>query len=246
MKVNDNVFKFSKKILKLFNEKKVDLIEKPKIEKPYIKEENRIIGSTDYKKYEDMSKKIDNEELESKIVKTNEALKMGCNNDRRKERQLFDKPSKDKLDASKIFKGEGDEHLKSKNWETAIDSYDKALLQLFYIFSDDIEEENQSDKLKIAINLNISMCKINMSLFDEAVGYCQEVLRMDKNNMKAIYRLAFCYFKKDNFEESYNYINMGNEIEKDNLLLLELKNDILKRKNFLDYESSKLYKKIIK
>ena len=27
MKVNDNVFKFSKKILKLFNEKKVDLIE---------------------------------------------------------------------------------------------------------------------------------------------------------------------------------------------------------------------------
>lgn len=244
MRVSEKVFNFSKKILKLY-EKKDSLIVSNESEKPYVKEEKRVIGSTDYKKYEDLSKKIELEEI-TKSEKTKDVLKMGCNNDRRKERQLFDKPSKDKLEAAKIFKTEGDDNLKSKQWEDAINSYEKALLQLFYTFSEDPEEDKQVEKLKMAINQNISMCKINSNLFDDAIGYCQEVLRIDKNNIKAIYRIAYSYFKKDQFEESYNYINKGLEIEKDNPMLIELKNDINKRKQFLENESKKLFKKIIK
>ena len=245
MKVNEKVYTFSKKILKLYEEKKEEINSKVENEKPYVKEEKRIIGSTDYKKYEDLSKKIELEEV-TKSEKTKEVLKMGCNNDRRKERQLFDKPSKDKLEASKIFKIEGDDNLKLKQWEDAINSYEKALLQLFYTFSEDPLEDKQVEKIKMAINLNISLCKINMNLFDDAIGYCQEVLRLDKTNMKAIYRMAYSYFKKDKFDESYMQIENGLELEKDNQLLKDLKNDIIKRKQFLENESSKLFKKIIK
>jgi len=244
MRVSERVYNFSKKILKLYEKKETDVVNK-ETEKPYVKEEKRVIGSTDYKKYEDLSKKIELEEI-TKSEKTNDILKMGCNNDRRKERQLLDKPSKDKLEAAKIFKTEGDDNLKLKQWEDAVNSYEKALLQLFYTFSDEPEEDKQVEKLKMAINSNLSMCKINLSRYDEAIGYCDEVLRIDKNNIKAIYRIAFSYFKKDQFEESYKFIDKGLEIEKDNSALLELKNDIVKRKQYLDNESKKLFKKIIK
>ena len=39
---------------------------------------------------------------------------MGYNNDLKKERQLMDKPVKNKTEASKIFKNEGDDFLKNK------------------------------------------------------------------------------------------------------------------------------------
>lgn len=244
MRVSERVYNFSKKILKLYEKTESDAVKKDD-NKPYIKEEKRVIGSTDYKKFEDLSKKIELEEI-TKSEKTNDVLKMGCNNDRRKERQLFDKPSKDKLEASKIFKNEGDDNLKLKQWEDAINSYEKALLQLFYTFSDDPEEDRQVEKLKMAINSNLSMCKINLNLFDEAIGYSDEVLRIDKNNIKALYRIAFSHFKKDQFDESYKYIDRGLEIEKDNSALLDLKNKIVERKQFLESESKKLFKKIIK
>ena len=61
------------------------------------KEKNRIIGSTDYKKFETLAKGIEKKEEENKIEKEKEkqndyAHIMGCNNDLRKERQLMDKP----------------------------------------------------------------------------------------------------------------------------------------------------------
>ena len=239
MKVNENIFRFSNKILKVHNESLIN--ENQDNEKPCVKEENRIIGSTDYKKYEDLSKKIELEEI-TNSEKTKEILKMVSNN--YKENELY-QPSKIKLEASTIFKSEGDDNVKLKKWEDALNSYEKALLQLFYNNSDS-EEDQQVNRLKMAINLNVSLCKINLNQYDQAIGNCLEVLRIDKKNIKAVYRIAYSYFKKDNFDESYINIEKGLEIEKDNPLLIELKNDIIKRKQFLENESSKLFKKIIK
>ena len=78
-------------------------------------------------------KKQKKKELEESEHKK-ELLKMGCNNDLRKERQLMDKPVKDKTEVSKIFKNEGDDFLKKQNYEEAINSYEKGSLQLFYCF----------------------------------------------------------------------------------------------------------------
>jgi tetratricopeptide (TPR) repeat protein len=213
----------------------------------------RIIGNTNYKKFEDIATIIDKEEqtkLQSEkdaAEQKRTAMKMGCNNDLRKERQLMDKPTKDKIEASKIFKTEGDDYLKQKQYEEAINAYEKGLLQLFYTFSDDAKEEEESDKMKEAINLNCSFCKINQGKFDEALGYLNEALRINKCNSKAIYRMAFCYFKLEKYNDAIEFANQGMKIEHDSnkMLFQQLLNDIHKQIQDNENAQNKLYKKIM-
>ena len=177
---------------------------------------------------------------------------MGCNNDLRKERQLMDKPVKDKIEASKIFKNEGDDYLKQKNFDEAINSYEKGLLQLFYCFSDDPKEEEEADKIKQSLNLNASFCFINLKKYDEALGYLNEALRIDKNNLKTLYRLAFCYFNLERFDDSKNTIKKAFDVceklnnDKDLVLFQNLNKDIEDKLSFYQQNEDNLYKKMSK
>jgi tetratricopeptide (TPR) repeat protein len=250
MKLSEKAYNFAQKILKL-NENSKEKIERKDskeiktLEKKYSIDETRVIGKTDYKKYEEMAKNIDLEEITTE-KNTKEALKMGCNNDLRKQRQLFEKPSVEKLEAAKIFKNEGDDFLKNKQFTEAVNSYEKGLLQLFYTFADDPEEDKKVDELKKSINMNLSLCKINLQKYDEAIGYCQEALRIDKNNLKAIYRQAFSYFKLDKFDDAKTLIEQGLTLQEDSQEFLSLKNDIAKKEKEEEDNSRKLFKKLIK
>jgi tetratricopeptide (TPR) repeat protein len=244
MKLSEKAYNFAQKILKLYEEPKQKAAD-IKENKEFVKDEKRIIGNTDYKKFEDMAKEIDKEEI-TNDKQTKEALKMGCNNDLRKERQLMDKPSKIKIEAAQIFKNEGDDFLKLKNYSDAINSYEKGLLQLFYTFSNDPEEDKMTEKVKASINMNMAMCKMNLNKFDEAIGYCQEALRIDKENMKAIYRVAYSYFKLEKFDESRKYIDQGLKIQQNSPEFISLLESIVKREKEMEEQARRLFKKIIK
>lgn len=180
----------------------------------YKKEEERVLGGTDYKKFEEISKIIEKQTEEKKEESDkNQAdkLKMGCSNDLRKERQLYEKSTKEKIYAARLFKDEGDFYLKKKEYDKAYISYEKGMTQLFYTFEEK-EDENEVDKLKLMLNSNIAMCKIGQLLYKEAIGYLNEVLKIDKSHIKGIYRLAYIYFKIEDFDQSRLYINEGKRI----------------------------------
>lgn len=259
MQLDNKAYNFAQKILNVFYEEAKPLkpgnVSNNKVIPPSIELEDdpkRIIGSTNYKKFENMAKEIDKKDREKeekeKIErdKRSNALKMGCNNDLRKERQLMDKPVKDKIEASKIFKTEGDDFLRQQNYEEAIHSYEKGMLQLFYTFSDDPEEEKEADKIKELINMNCSMCLMKQGKYDEALGCLNEALRVNKQNLKAIYRSAYCYFMMEKFEDSKEFINMGLKIDKDNKEFTQLMNDIIAKENKMEKNQNNLYKKMIK
>ena len=219
------------------------------------KEKNRIIGSTDYKKFENLAKGIEKKEEENKIEKEKEkqndyAHIMGCNNDLRKERQLMDKPVKEKIEAGKRFKLEGDDLLKNQKFDEAINVYEKGLLQLFYTFSDNKEEDELADKIKEGINLNCSFCKIKQEKYEEATQYLNEAMRVNKENLKTIYRMAFCHFKLEKFEEAKKDINTAlNIINKkggDKSPFSKLLNDINNRIIEIEKEQDILLKKMVK
>ena len=181
------------------------------------KDEKRIIGSTDYKKYEELVKGMEKKEDEIKKEEKEQKEKdyghiMGCNNDIRKERQLMDKPTKEKIEAGKRFKTEGDDLLKQKKYDEAINVYEKGLLQLFYTFSDDKEEDELIDKIKEGMNLNCSFCKIKQDKFEEATQYLNEAMRVNKENLKTLYRMGFCHFKLENFDEAKSDIKKALDI----------------------------------
>ena len=219
------------------------------------KEKNRIIGSTDYKKFENLAKGIEKKEEENKIEKEKQkqndyAHIMGCNNDLRKERQLMDKPVKEKIEAGKRFKLEGDDLLKNQKFDEAINVYEKGLLQLFYTFSDNKEEDELADKIKEGINLNCSFCKIKQEKYEEATQYLNEAMRVNKENLKTIYRMSFCHFKLEKFEDAKKDINTAlNIINKkggDKSPFNKLLNDINNRIVEIEKEQDILLKKMVK
>ena len=219
------------------------------------KDKKRIIGSTDYKKFENLAKGI--EEKEQEIKKEEEKQKqneyahiMGCNNDLRKERQLMDKPVKEKIEAGKRFKIEGDDLLNQKKYDEAINVYEKGLLQLFYTFSDDKEEDDLADKLKEGMNLNCSFCKMKQEKYEEATQYLNEAMRVNKENLKTLYRMAFCHFKLEKFkdakEDINNALNIINKKGGDKNAFEELLFDINKKIKCLEDEQDNLLKKMVK
>jgi tetratricopeptide (TPR) repeat protein len=245
MKLSDKAFNFAQKILKLYEKEEKAGVKKEKENLELDKDEKRIIGKTDYKKYENMAKELEVEEMSTDNT-TKEVLKMGCNNDLRKERQLMDKPSTDKIEAAKIFKNEGDDYLKVKNYTDAINSYEKGLLQLFYTFCDDPEQDKKVDAVKLSINMNMSMCKMNLNKFAEAIGYCIEALRIDKNNLKALYRIAHSYFKLEKFDDSRKYIKDALAIQPESPEFKSLLDSIAQREKEMEEGSRRLFRKIMK
>ena len=178
---------------------------------------------------------------------------MGCNNDLRKERQIMDKPNREKIDSALFFKREGDEFLREKSYENALNSYEKGLMQLFYCFSEEENEAKTADNLQESLNLNCSLCKIKTEKYEEAVGYLNEVMRFNKANLKAIYRISYCYLKLRKFEDCGKFIeqaesilneekNKGKKDEK--TLFLQLKEEYLRLKNEVEKNNEDLLKKI--
>ena len=219
------------------------------------KDKKRIIGSTDYKKFEELAKGIEKKEEEIKKEKEKEkqndyAHLMGCNNDLRKERQLMDKPVKEKIEAGKRFKTEGDDLLKHQKFDEAINVYEKGLLQLFYTFCDDKEEDEMVDKIKEGMNLNCSFCKIKQEKYEEATQYLNEAMRVNKENLKTLYRMAFCHFKLEKFNDAKNDINNAmNVIQKkggDKDAFDKLLNDINNKIKDLENNQDNLLKKMVK
>jgi len=219
------------------------------------KDEKRIIGSTDYKKFEDLAKGIEKKEEEIKNEEKEQKEKdyghiMGCNNDLRKERQLMDKPTKEKLEAGKRFKMQGDDLLKQKKYDEAINIYEKGLLQLFYTFSDDKEEDEIIDKIKEGMNLNCSFCKIKQEKYEEATQYLNEAMRVNKENLKTLYRMGFCHFKLEKFDDAKNDIKRALDIIKtkggDKSSFDQLLIDINNKLKELEDNQDVLLKKMIK
>ena len=219
------------------------------------KDKKRIIGSTDYKKFEELAKGIEKKEDEIKKEKEKQkendyAHIMGCNNDLRKERQLMDKPTKEKIEAGKRFKTEGDDLLKQQKYDEAINVYEKGLLQLFYTFCDDKDEDEMVDKVKEGMNLNCSFCKIKQEKYEEATQYLNEAMRVNKENLKTLYRMAFCHFKLEKFNDAKNDINNALKVIKkkggDRASFDQLLNDIDNKIQDLEKEQDNLLKKMVK
>jgi tetratricopeptide (TPR) repeat protein len=100
----------------------------------------------------------------------------------------------------------------SKNYDRACRKYEEALTIFRYFYStnprwaesgiEDSElkevvdegtndkEKNQIKKLVLQTYLNIAACNIKAKDFETAVQACEEALKIDANNTKALYRKA--------------------------------------------------------
>ena len=196
-KLTSRGYELAKKLFDIYYPKT-----KPSTENDKIQPRSRIIGSTDYSKFDKIAIEIEREEILSK----KKILNMTNPNDIKIQRQMFEGSSKPRIEMCTIFKNEGDENLINKKYIEAQNSYEKALSNLFYNF-DDKEEQKKIEKLKCSINLNLSMVLMKLKNYKDAIGYLIEAKRLQPDNLKTLYRMAYCYYCVGDYDKARNIVN---------------------------------------
>lgn len=153
--------------------------------------------------------------------------------------------------------------VKTRNFEEANYTFSKALSIFKYIkcsnpnwkkgggikdeelsyFEDQgnsVEEKNEINQMIIQCLLNISYCEIESERFVETRQACDEVIKRDKNNIKAYYRISKSYYlsKSSGYDEyliAYNTLEKCREIDSSvteiNSLYDKLKHEIERHKS---------------
>lgn len=69
-----------------------------------------------------------------------------------------------------------------------------------YTIPEGPEETKRYDDLDLKIKLNISAVRLAREKYRDAINYCQQVRRDDKDNKKATYRKATAHLELNEFE----------------------------------------------
>ena len=217
-KLTERGYELTKKLFDIYYPKN------KKEEKEKIETRSRIIGTTDYSKFDKIAIEIEREDILSK----KKILNMTNPNDIKIQKQMFEGSSKPRIEMCTIFKYEGDENLRNKKYEQAQNSYEKALSNLFYNF-DDEEERKQIEKLKCAINLNLSMVLMKLNNYKDAIGYLIEAKRLQPDNLKTIYRMAYCHYSIGDYDKARQLINDVLKKNENSIEFKQLLEDINKK-----------------
>ncbi|OII71260.1 uncharacterized protein cubi_01735 [Cryptosporidium ubiquitum] len=194
---------------------------------------------TSRSEYEFCRKILDNYDKYNNSLKNYQA----CNHDRSKERELFERPTTDKLNAIRLFCDEGNAKYQNNEIEEAILEYKNALIYVDYTFPEDKTLEEEYNKLITRIHLNLSACFLKINEFNMVILHCNNVLKNDPNNVKALYRLAQAYINiyehKKAIEIINNVLSSNND---DKSAFIKLRNDIILIENKYKNSNSEKYK----
>ncbi|KRX03400.1 hypothetical protein PPERSA_08142 [Pseudocohnilembus persalinus] len=228
------------------NEKEID------INNLNYEKNNQTKYSLNYNKFEEKKQTPENlseeqkkqQELEE-MYKNNPYLNaFGCNHDRRKERELFEKPTKEKIENAEEFKNQGNQHMKEKEFDKASYFYQKALIQFDYSFPEDPEQEKKQEKLSEICHQNMSMCKFNQKKYDDALLHARQTLKINENNIKAHYKMAQILLIKDDFETCQKHLNTIIQLDAKNTAALELQKQLIQKKQEYQQTNKQVYNKM--
>ncbi|EGR30661.1 hypothetical protein IMG5_126420 [Ichthyophthirius multifiliis] len=145
MEVSETAYEFSNIILEEFaGPYRKNILEQQinNIEEKYQNLEQQKKNDTDKyslnydQKFNNIKDDEDKQKELQDLIKQNPYLQaMGCSHDRRKERELYEKSTKEKLDNAEFFKNEGNKAIKEKEYEKAAFFYQKVLIFILKIIN---------------------------------------------------------------------------------------------------------------
>jgi hypothetical protein len=92
-------------------------------------------------------------------------------------------------------KEQGCSHYKKGNSQLAIKSFNKSILALRYLISHNEVSADEIatvylQKIIVPCNLNMGLCHYNSERYEGCITFCNQVLKVDKSNIKALLRRA--------------------------------------------------------
>jgi tetratricopeptide (TPR) repeat protein len=157
-----------------------------------------------YRKYENV---IDDEGSVGKQAEDKERSlhpALACSHDHKNERAIYDLALEEKLGRMEKFQSEGNVFFEEGQFDRAYTKYQSVLVYYEYTFpeSDDAANWRRIDQIRFNCNLNIAAAALKMCLYREALQNCYEALKVDPQNVKALYRRAQAYRATDKFDEA--------------------------------------------
>jgi tetratricopeptide (TPR) repeat protein len=143
------------------------------------------------------------------------------------------------METVEIMKKEGNEFFKNQQYKEAIENYENVLTSLPMLLKDEKTKE-----IKIQCKLNILMCMIKQKKYYDGIVLSDEILSLDKNCVKAIYRKGLCFEKINEFEKSEECYQNVLSIEKTDHIVSKLKDIRFLKKKQMDKEK-KVYKRVL-
>lgn len=108
-------------------------------------------------------------------------------------------------------KEEGTELFKGSNWRMAAARYQKALSHCAKFYDLSPEDEQEVKTLKLSLYLNLATCYIKLENWEHVLNFCNDALKLDGKNIKALYRRATYYETKKEYELAMNDAKLAQE-----------------------------------
>lgn len=119
-------------------------------------------------------------------------------------------------------KDEGTELFKGGNYEHATVRYIKSLTHCAKFYDCNDEDRKEIDEIKLSLYLNLSLCYIKLNSFDKAYENTKEALKIDPENVKAMYRQATCLEKRNELREAKKLLDKVIKVQPEDPATLKL------------------------
>ncbi|CAH3140589.1 unnamed protein product [Pocillopora meandrina] len=134
--------------------------------------------------------------------------------------------TKEKIERGVTLKVEGNEYFKKKDYRDAMKSYHKALLHVKglidrpFVFGldsagRDISEEDKEQIYQVQFSCynNLAACLLKDNRWDRTIYYCNEALKIQPSNAKALFRRGQAYFHLNDLEKAERDLKAAEELE---------------------------------
>jgi len=136
--------------------------------------------------------------------------------DFQKAKEAWDMEFPEKVEVSKRKKEEGNELYNKGKFVKAVKRYKKAVrfFENDSNFSD--EQKKTAESIKLPCYLNLAACKLKTGDYQDTIKNCDDVLKIQPDNVKALFRKGQAYNALDNWDECKKALLRCLELSPDN------------------------------
>lgn len=111
-------------------------------------------------------------------------------------------PKKRRMEIVMKNKAEANELFSDGNFKFAAARYTKALSHCAKFVDLNFDDIKEVDGVMLSLNLNLALAYLKLENSDQALRVCNDALKIDENNAKALYRRASVYYERKNWDSA--------------------------------------------
>jgi len=153
-----------------------------------------------------------------------------------KKKEKWDMSMQERIEESRTLKGEATAAFKKGVFEEAKGLYIEAAEYLDDPYESTAEEDQEAEEMRLTLHLNIAMCALKSNDFAETVSFSSKVLKVDSQNVKALYRRGVAHMALNNLEQAKTDFKVAMEKDPNNR---DVRREMVKLKKLLEADKKR-------